>query len=259
MTTSLPRATAHTLPAALFLVLILPAGRGFAAEPDPVATPAVFDPAAFWASCDSIARATLVILAVMSVASWSILLVRGLSQLRLQFQLAAAERWFARDVPLDPAALKPGSPLRVLLDLAAEARARYRAGSCGGIDYADWLILCLRNVLATLVAGQQGGLSFLATVASTAPFVGLFGTVWGVHNALLAIGRSGQATLDKVAGPVGEALTMTALGLAVAVPAVLAYNFLSRRDKALGEGMRLFVGRLHTRMLSEEIPSGSAS
>ncbi len=82
---------------------------------------------------------------------------------------------------------------------------------------------------------------FLATVGSTAPFVGLFGTVWGIYHALTAIGISGQASIDKVAGPVGEALIMTAIGLAVAVPAVLGYNWLTRRNKAVMENVRSFV------------------
>ena len=96
----------------------------------------------------------------------------------------------------------------------------------------------------------QGGLAFLATVGSTAPFVGLFGTVWGIYHALTAIGIAGQASIDKVAGPVGEALIMTAIGLATAVPAVLGYNFLVRRNKAAAEKVRNFSSDLHSILLS---------
>ena len=103
----------------------------------------------------------------------------------------------------------------------------------------------------------SGGLAFLATVGSTAPFVGLFGTVWGIYHALTAIGVSGQASIDKVAGPVGEALIMTAIGLAVAVPAVLGYNWLTRRNKAVMEEVRTFGSDLHAVLLSGEISTNN--
>jgi biopolymer transport protein ExbB len=96
----------------------------------------------------------------------------------------------------------------------------------------------------------QEGLAVLATVGSTAPFVGLFGTVWGIYNALVRIGASGQASIDKVAGPVGEALIMTAIGLAVAVPAVLGYNWLVRRNKVAMDTVRAFGSDLHTVVLA---------
>jgi biopolymer transport protein ExbB len=91
----------------------------------------------------------------------------------------------------------------------------------------------------------SGGMAVLATIGSTAPFVGLFGTVWGIYHALVAIGTSGQASIDKVAGPVGEALIMTAIGLAVAVPAVMAYNWLGRRNKAIQSDLQGFTSDLH--------------
>ena len=97
---------------------------------------------------------------------------------------------------------------------------------------------------------KQRGLSGLATIGSTAPFVGLFGTVWGIYHALTAIGIAGQASIDKVAGPVGEALIMTAFGLAVAVPAVLGYNWLVRRNKAAMDMVRSFAADLHAVLLS---------
>jgi biopolymer transport protein ExbB len=96
---------------------------------------------------------------------------------------------------------------------------------------------------------MQNGLAFLATVGSTAPFVGLFGTVWGIYHALVKIGISGQASIDKVAGPVGESLIMTAIGLAVAVPAVLGYNWLVRRNKAVLEQLNAFGSDLYAVLL----------
>ncbi|NBR68499.1 MAG: MotA/TolQ/ExbB proton channel family protein, partial [Actinobacteria bacterium] len=113
------------------------------------------------------------------------------------------------------------------------------------IDLHEWVTMSLQRSVDGVNSGLQGGLSFLATVGSTAPFVGLFGTVWGIYHALVAIGVSGQASIDKVAGPVGEALIMTAIGLAVAVPAVMGYNWLIRRNKAVQEELGNFTSDLH--------------
>jgi len=107
----------------------------------------------------------------------------------------------------------------------------------------------LQRATTSVQQSMQKGLSFLATVGSTAPFVGLFGTVWGIYNALVSIGLSGQASIDKVAGPVGESLIMTAIGLAVAVPAVLGYNVLIRRNKLIMQGVQKFSGNVHASLL----------
>lgn len=115
------------------------------------------------------------------------------------------------------------------------------------------MTISIQRAIDKIQSHLSGGLAFLATVGSTAPFVGLFGTVWGIYHALTAIGMSGQASIDKVAGPVGEALIMTAIGLAVAVPAVLGYNWLTRRNKAVMENVRTFGSDLHTVLLSGEI------
>ncbi|MBR7780486.1 MotA/TolQ/ExbB proton channel family protein, partial [Undibacterium rugosum] len=109
-----------------------------------------------------------------------------------------------------------------------------------------WVSMSIQRAVDKVQSRLQDGLAFLATVGSTAPFVGLFGTVWGIYHALTAIGMSGQASIDKVAGPVGEALIMTAIGLAVAVPAVLGYNFLVRRNKSAMEEVRAFAADLHS-------------
>ena len=110
--------------------------------------------------------------------------------------------------------------------------------------------MSIQRAIDNVQSRTQDGLAFLATVGSTAPFVGLFGTVWGIYHALTAIGIAGQASIDKVAGPVGEALIMTAIGLAVAVPAVLGYNWLIRRNKAAMEEVRSFGADLHAVLLS---------
>jgi len=120
------------------------------------------------------------------------------------------------------------------------------------LSQADWVQMSLNRAVDEENARLGGGISFLASVGSTAPFVGLFGTVWGILNALTAIGIAGQASIDKVAGPVGEALIMTAVGLAVAVPAVLCYNLLVRRNKVLNEKFRSFANDLQTYLLSSK-------
>jgi biopolymer transport protein ExbB len=120
----------------------------------------------------------------------------------------------------------------------------------GTVDFNTWVTMSIQRAMGTVQSRQQDGLAVLATVGSTAPFVGLFGTVWGIYHALVKIGMSGQASIDKVAGPVGEALIMTAIGLAVAVPAVLGYNWLVRRNKAAMEAVQAFGADLHAVLLS---------
>ena len=120
----------------------------------------------------------------------------------------------------------------------------------GDVDLNEWVTMSIQRASENVQNRTQDGLAFLATVGSTAPFVGLFGTVWGIYHALTAIGIAGQASIDKVAGPVGEALIMTAIGLAVAVPAVLAYNWLVRRNKVVMERVRAFSADLHSVLLS---------
>src|SRR6187401_1181182 len=114
----------------------------------------------------------------------------------------------------------------------------------------EWITMSIQRAIDNVQSRTQDGLAFLATVGSTAPFVGLFGTVWGIYNALTAIGIAGQASIDKVAGPVGEALIMTAFGLFVAVPAVLGYNWLIRRNKSVQDGLRNFAADLHAYLIS---------
>jgi biopolymer transport protein ExbB len=119
---------------------------------------------------------------------------------------------------------------------------------------------CLRNGIDEFTARLQSGLAILASVGSTAPFIGLFGTVWGIYHALVAIGTSGQASIDKVAGPIGEALIMTAFGLAVAIPAVLGYNALVRGNKGMLNGLNSFAHDLHAYFVTgARVDSGQAT
>jgi len=135
----------------------------------------------------------------------------------------------------------------------AESGVRASTSQATGLVNAnDWIAMSLNRQLEEINARLQGGIAFLASVGSTAPFVGLFGTVWGIYHALIAIGVAGQASIDKVAGPVGEALIMTAIGLGAAVPAVLLYNFLVRRNKVINEKLRSFASDLQTYLVSNK-------
>ena len=145
--------------------------------------------------------------------------------------------------------LKKTSPFRFIAESGLEASTKH-TGLLGNVDLNEWITMSIQRAIDNVQSRTQDGLAFLATVGSTAPFVGLFGTVWGIYHALTAIGIAGQASIDKVAGPVGEALIMTAFGLAVAVPAVLGYNWLIRRNKAAMDTVRSFGADLHAVLLS---------
>jgi biopolymer transport protein ExbB len=166
-------------------------------------------------------------------------------------QARAADRtfWKAASVQKGVSDLKEGSPYRFIAESGLDATTKHE-GLLGNVDMNTWVSMSIQRAIDNIQARTQDGLAFLATVGSTAPFVGLFGTVWGIYHALTAIGIAGQASIDKVAGPVGEALIMTAIGLAVAVPAVLGYNWLIRRNKAAMDRVRGFGADLHAVLLS---------
>ncbi|HQZ45686.1 MAG TPA: MotA/TolQ/ExbB proton channel family protein [Usitatibacteraceae bacterium] len=146
--------------------------------------------------------------------------------------------------------MKQGSPFRFIAESGMEATKHHEGKLLEQIDLNEWVTMAIQRGVENVGSRLQDGLAFLATVGSTAPFVGLFGTVWGIYHALTAIGIAGQASIDKVAGPVGEALIMTAFGLAVAVPAVLGYNWLVRRNKVAMEHLRGFSADLHLVIVS---------
>jgi biopolymer transport protein ExbB len=141
-------------------------------------------------------------------------------------------------------ALEESSPFRFVAEAATSALKKHD-GLRGHIPLNDWISLGIQRAVDRVQGSTRKGLNVLATVGSVSPFVGLFGTVWGIYHALTAIGISGQASIDKVAGPVGEALIMTAIGLAVAVPAVLGYNWLIGRNKDVMDELRAFSQDLH--------------
>jgi len=206
---------------------------------------------AVWEQGDFVAKATLLILIAMSMSSWYVIFTKVLQQAKISRQAKAVDDgfWTTGSVRQSADRLAADSPFRFIADKALEGASKHD-GMLGAIDFNTWVTMSIQRAMANVQSRSQDGLALLATVGSTAPFVGLFGTVWGIYHALVSIGLSGQASIDKVAGPVGEALIMTAIGLAVAVPAVLGYNWLVRRNKAGMEGVQAFGNELHAVLLA---------
>jgi biopolymer transport protein ExbB len=213
---------------------------------------------ALWAQGDVVAKATLLILVIMSMGSWYVIFTKLAEQNRvMRFSKTAQDNfWNAGDVRQGADGLEVDSPFRFIAEKGLESAGKH-TGLLGNINFNDWVTMSIQRAMNNVQSRMQDGLAVLATVGSTAPFVGLFGTVWGIYNALVKIGMSGQASIDKVAGPVGESLIMTAIGLAVAVPAVLGYNWLVRRNKVAMEEVHAFGADLHAVLLGSA-ESGSA-
>jgi len=206
--------------------------------------------AALWSQGDLVAKGTLLILVLMSMGSWYVIFTKFAEQSKLNKQAKAAQEsfWTASTVAQGKDTLEEGSAFRFIAEKGLEGASKH-TGLLGAVDFNEWVTMSIQRAIGNVQSRMQDGLAVLATVGSTAPFVGLFGTVWGIYHALVKIGMSGQASIDKVAGPVGEALIMTAIGLAVAVPAVLGYNFLVRRNKAVMEQVNAFGSDLHAVLL----------
>ena len=200
---------------------------------------------------DFVSKGTLAILVIMSMGTWYILIVKLFEQFRLMRESNEVGEAFWSQGSLQQGidGLREASAFRFIAESGVKATSHH-SGLMGDVDLNEWVTMSIQRASENVQNRTQDGLAFLATVGSTAPFVGLFGTVWGIYHALTAIGIAGQASIDKVAGPVGEALIMTALGLAVAVPAVLAYNWLVRRNKVVMERVRAFSADLHSVLLS---------
>jgi biopolymer transport protein ExbB len=223
--------------------------------PPPAATSAeVTNPyglGALWANGDFVARFVLILLVLMSMGSWYIMITKFVEQLRANRRANTADTqlWSAPSLAQGAEQLDENSPFRFIAQVGIEAGVHHDDALLEAVDRNIWIDVSIERAITSVSNRLQDGLAFLGTVGSTAPFVGLFGTVWGIYHALTAIGIAGQASIDKVAGPVGEALIMTAIGLAVAVPAVLGYNFLVRRNKSVMERVRAFGAQLHTVLL----------
>ena len=201
---------------------------------------------ALWEGGDFVARGTIVILVIMSMGTWYVLITKFVEQFLLLRQAREANRkfWNAASIRDGANQLGKRSAFRMIVEDGLDAAEHHEGKMTEQIDRHTWITMSLQRSVDSVNNRMQSGLAVLGTVGSTAPFVGLFGTVWGIYHALTAIGIAGQASIDKVAGPVGEALIMTAIGLAVAVPAVLAYNWMVRRNKVAMDQVRSFSGDL---------------
>jgi biopolymer transport protein ExbB len=223
--------------------------------PPPATSETVSNPyglGALWKNGDFVARFVLLLLVIMSMGSWYIMVTKFLEQARANRRAKSADEqlWKAPSLADGAKQLEENSPFRFIAQTAIEAGEHHDEALLEAVDRNTWIDVSVERAITNVSNRLQDGLAFLGTVGSTAPFVGLFGTVWGIYHALTAIGIAGQASIDKVAGPVGEALIMTAIGLAVAVPAVLGYNFLVRRNKAVMERVRAFGAQLHAVLLA---------
>jgi biopolymer transport protein ExbB len=206
---------------------------------------------AFWRNGDFVIRIVIVILGIMSIGTWYIFIMKFWEQSRVLNHSRVVERRFWSSANLNEGIDK--LPKNSLFRSVAESGVRASAGQGTGlVNLNDWIGMSLNRQLEEANSRLQGGIAFLASVGSVAPFVGLFGTVWGILKALIAIGIAGQASIDKVAGPVGEALIATAIGLFVAVPAVLCYNYLVRRNKVINERLRSFASDLQTYLITNK-------
>ncbi|MBL8314662.1 MAG: MotA/TolQ/ExbB proton channel family protein [Rubrivivax sp.] len=207
---------------------------------------------ALWTQGDVVAHSTLIILLIMSMGSWYVIFTKLWEQHTMlkSGRESADTFWKASSVKAGLTALKEGTAFRYIAEQGIRASDHHEGTMVESIDKHTWISMSVDRAVGSVNNRLQNGMAVLATVGSTAPFVGLFGTVWGIYNALVKIGISGQASIDKVAGPVGEALIMTAIGLAVAVPAVMGYNWLLRRNKTVSDQTRAFAGDLHNVLIA---------
>ena len=208
------------------------------------AAPAGSNPYGFWEALQQggvIAWSVFAILAFMSIVSFYILFTKLFEQQKVMNQAKRVRQnfWNSTSLREGAAKLDKNSAYRQIVDDGLQAQEQH-GRLTDPVEAHDWLHGSLARSEAAINSKLGGGLAFLATVGSVSPFIGLFGTVIGIYRALIKIGAAGQASIDAVAGPVGEALIMTALGLAVAVPAVLAYNWLQRRNKSIAEDLAAF-------------------
>jgi len=199
-----------------------------------------------------VAQSTFAILVIMSAASWYILFTKWFEQQKVlkQGKRARENFWRANSLREGAAKLEKNSAYRQIVEDSLVAQDNHTQLT-DPIEAHEWTVNALQRSVGTINSKLTEGLAVLATVGSTAPFIGLFGTVVGIYRALVKIGASGQASIDAVAGPVGEALIMTALGLIVAVPAVMAYNWMVRRNKKVSEELQAFSNEIHGYIMSD--------
>jgi biopolymer transport protein ExbB len=213
------------------------------------------NPYGFWAALEQggpIAWFIFGVMVIMSIGSWFIIFTKWFEQRRMMNDAMEVERkvWTASSLKEGASKLDKNSAFRQLADDGLRAYDHHDGRLTDQIDQHEWVTMTLNRSSSLISNKLNSGLPFLASVGATAPFVGLLGTVIGIYRALINIGIAGQASIDKVAGPVGEALIMTAVGLAVAVPAVLGYNYLASRNKVIMEKLNTFAADIHGYLLS---------
>jgi biopolymer transport protein ExbB len=218
---------------------------------------------AFVKQLDEVGMGTLIILIIMSLMSWYVIFTKLWDQRRVRVAYKEVEKgfWTAGNLRDGVAKLKGSDNVfKMIVEDGLKAAQHHEGRLTDQIPLHEWITISLYRSSDSVNSRMTNGLSVLATVGSTAPFVGLFGTVWGIYNALISISLAGQASLDKIAGPIGEALIMTALGLFVAVPAVMGYNWLLRRNKDINEKLKYFTADLHSYLVSgARIEQGGAT
>ena len=203
-----------------------------------------------WHEGDAVTKTVLILMILMSASTWYIAAIKLMVQSKLFSQATAARKvWDAKTLQEGVNNLKSDSAFRAVAEDGLRALKHHDGKLTDKIDLESWVSLSVQRAVAGVTNDLQSGMAVLATVASSSPFVGLFGTVWGIYHALIAIAQSGQPSIDKVAGPVGEALIMTAIGLGVAVPAVFLYNWLVRRNKVAGEYLNAFAADVHAYLI----------
>ncbi len=217
-----------------------------------------------WLQGDAVIKAVAIILLLMSLVSWFVIVLRTWGLLRLRKpNLALSDFWHAQSFAEGLHVLgtdRNDNPYRHLAEegqSALDHHQNHKTDLHGNLPLTDWLTACLKDSIDQSTDKLQRGLAVLASVGSTAPFVGLFGTVWGIYHALVSIGVNGSASIDKVAGPVGEALIMTAFGLVVAIPAVLGYNAINRSNRTVSNKLNRFAHQLHAYFLTGAPPASS--
>jgi len=217
---------------------------------------------ALWVQGDYVAKGVMVLLVLMSAYSWFIIFTKWWEQRRLLRQAHEAEKsfWAADNIKNGVTKLSgKGNIFKAIASEAIDAAEHHDTRLTQQVPLHEWIDNVIARGVARIGSALTTSLPFLATTGSTAPFIGLFGTVWGIYHALVAIGVAGQASIDKVAGPVGEALIMTAIGLAVAVPAVLGYNYLLGRNKQIMEKVKLFASDLEQVIVSGSRVEGAGA
>ena len=208
---------------------------------------------AMWAQGGFVTKGVLLVLVIMSLASWYVILTKLWDQRRMRKAYKEVEKGFWQAGNLRDGIAKlsgKDNAFRMIAEDGLRAAQHHEGRLTDQIPLHEWISASLQRAVNSVTSRLQGGLPILATTGSVAPFIGLFGTVWGIYNALISISLAGQASLDKTAGPIGEALIMTAIGLFVAVPAVMGYNWLLGRNKDIIEKLRYFANDLHSYLVS---------